>query len=164
MNVPLPSHRLIGHWVPGMLVLMVAALSRSDWKYTAFLSTYAKDAPSVTLTTILFFILAFVIGEFLDSLRDLLEHVWDRISPVNWDYLATSPSDQAEQFRNYYWTYYVLAANLVYAFVLSLLMTPFRFVSWPPWPLPVFAVLGVCVFLWNAITLRREIAHITHRR
>jgi hypothetical protein len=143
---------------------MVGILSRFDWKFTRFLSAYAKDTPSATFTIILFFIVAFILGELLNSFRDFLEGLWDEISPVDWDYLVESPPGELENFRSHFFTYYVLNANLVLAFGLFLLMLRFRLASWPPSPLPLFASLGLCLFLFDAISLRREIVRITNQR
>jgi hypothetical protein len=166
VNLSLRPHLLISHWVPGMFVLMVVVLSHLDWKYGVFIATYAKEGSVVTVSIVLFSIAAFLIGEILDSVRDLLEYIWDKILPeVNWDYLVTAPPDQVERFDNYYRTYYVFNMNLGLAFALSLLMVWLGVVSLPDWACRpsaiVGAVLGLFILLVDAILLRREIARVT---
>ncbi len=167
MNLSLRPHLLISHWVPGTFVLMVVVLSHLDWKYGVFIETYAKEGSVVTVSIVLFSIVAFLIGEVLDSVRDMLEYFWDKILPeVNWDYLVTAPPDQVERFDNYYRTYYVFNMNLVLAFASSLGMNCLGLVSLPPrvWPPSVFVSAGlvVCIILIvDAILLRREVACIT---
>ncbi len=151
-----------------MFVLMVVVLSHFHWNYKDFIAIYATDGFVVTVTIVLFSIAAFLIGEVLDSIRDLLEWILDRKSEVNWDYLVTAPRDQAEQFDNYYYTYYVLNFNLVLAFVVSSVMIPLKVVSLPDWawrPFPVLVtVVAVGILSWDAYLLRGEIARITEEQ
>src|SRR5207249_3970827 len=73
MNFSLRPHQLVAHWVPGFVLLLTVQLWRPAM-YCKLLGQLPSDRAALTLVWI---VSAFVLGQLLDSLRDLLEHCWD---------------------------------------------------------------------------------------
>jgi hypothetical protein len=171
MNFSLKPHPLIAHWVPGVVVLVTALLAWRDWSVSKVLATFAGDASRATVSVLVLSVVAFVIGEILDSFRNCRED-----HAVNWDFFFEETSEEkVERLNNYYFTYYVLEKNLKSAINLALLI----FVGWACWklwsgnlfsypqigwavPLFLLAVFAIFILHKDSESLRVEIIKHTN--
>ena len=169
MNFPLKAHQLISHWVPGLIVLMTLVLSYFKWNYTDFINVFARQGSVATTSIILLSIVAFVIGEFIDCIRDLLEYVWDLTGyKIDCERLFSNDPEMLEK-RDSYWTYYVMSSNIVISSLLCLflyrlkiiILIPGTIISCTGWLIGIF-IVGV--FTANACTLRYELCKITNKK
>jgi hypothetical protein len=48
-----------------------------------------------------FVVIPFLMGQFLDAIRDLLENIWDRKYPINWDFFIEGDKDKLESFQEF---------------------------------------------------------------
>ena len=109
------------------------------------------------------------VGEFLDASRDLLERVWDKYQPINWDYLANGGKDEVDNLRTWYYTYYAFDCNailtLVIASVVAVLFHVRSLANYLGnyWLVGVVVLLFLVVFFFNAVGLRSEIASLTKK-
>lgn len=115
------------------------------------------------LRGLIFVVLAFALGEILDSIRDvLLEDAWNNRAKVrvNWDFFFEAREDQIEKLRTSYFTYYVFNHNLALGL---LLLSGAELVADHP-ALVALCLTAACVLALDARSLRREIAkHTTNR-
>ncbi len=129
MNFSLKPHPLIAHWVPGVVVVVSALLAWNDWHVSKVLSAFAGDAPKAAVSVLVLSVLAFVIGEILDSCRDCREEK----DKLNWDFFFDGDKEKVDQLDEYYFTYYVLNKNLSSAVTLAwiiLIVHPPEWASW----------------------------------
>jgi hypothetical protein len=131
---------------------------------------------SVFLSGLAFVVIAFVVGQFLDAIRDLLEGFWECAfiqklnwkftKKIDWKYFFTEDEDKLKNFEAYYWIYYAFDWNLAIGIILSILFLFFlwwlSFIQTPGCRAlcvaSVVAAVGLLVFIGNAISLRREIS------
>lgn len=120
-------------------------------------NTYANAGlPEQTLTTVALIVTAFIVGECMDAIRNISEHLWDRFQTVNWSVFTTADKEKVEQFKGSHFTYYVFDCNICMALlVLTFLAYPTR------WMLLTLAL--ALIFTLDGIGLRKEIAVLTHR-
>lgn len=153
MNFSLKPHQLVAHWVPGFVLLIVFPVLHP--------SIFDKVKPSLpsgdVLRGLVWAVLAFVLGQFLDAIRNLLENVWDHWSNVEWAFFFHGEDARVEKLRTSYFTYYVfdhnLALTLLYFSIVRLGSRHF---------LDGFLVLvATCIFVADAYLLRKEIAEHT---
>jgi uncharacterized protein len=106
------------------------------------------------------FVVAWIVGTFLDSCGDLTEWLIDLWRPLNWNYMTTATADELERLNSWHYAYYSLARNYVVAGVLTLflLLAP-HFLALPPAGIVALLVF-VAVSAAEALTLRSEIRNI----
>jgi hypothetical protein len=159
MNFPWKPLQLVGHWVPGFVVLTMLLLADAHVHHAAALWRKITNSLGSDFAIILAIIIPFVIGQFLDSLRDLGEHLVDKISQVNWKKLKSLSDDKQSRFEDYYFVYYVFNMNLSIGLTVGYLLTFILRI----FPLDYFysftsaVLIVVLVFSINACTLRVEI-------
>lgn len=167
MNLPLKQHHFISHWIPGLVVLMSIVLSRYGWNYENFTNITAAHGSVASISILLLIVAAFLIGEIIDTIRDLLEWVWDwdKISnhKIYWDILF-SENEGMQLKRDAYWTFYVLCHNIVISMLLCLFLVLSGVISLPPvltnWGIVVLWVV-ITLIAVDAFLLRREISVFT---
>ncbi|MHB8302710.1 MAG: hypothetical protein ACYDC6_07745 [Acidobacteriaceae bacterium] len=154
MKFALNFHVLIAHWVPGFLVVMAmrpVLLSSTSPVLKSLLGTDSTNGPIAVLSIV---VAAFLVGEVLDAVRDLLlENILDRFQPLKWEFLASGETDKIENFKSYYFTYYVFDWNVSLALAIAAGLA--ISMSAPYW---TYAVLGIpfIIFVVNAFQLRGE--------
>jgi len=169
MNFSLKPHQLVAHWVPGFVVLTMWLLadlhyanlhSSGSHPYIAFWTKsnmFFGHGSAVVLSAIV----SFVVGQFLDSLRNWAEDFLDRKpeSKIKWKMLKMLTKDELAIFEDYYFVYYVFSANLLIGLLIGFFVTIFLGVfpsdHYCLSAMPV--AIGIIVFFRDARSLREEI-------
>lgn len=116
---------LMAEVLPGfttMFILSYAYCAGSPGKFTALMSNKSSAAIIGTLIGggFVVILISWVIGTFLDSLRDLIEHFLDRFYPVNWGYLLVEPSERIQKLNDSWLAYYFLNGNMAIGLILGI--------------------------------------------
>ncbi len=108
-----------------------------------------------------------MVGTFLDSIRNLIEHVADCVGdgPLNWDFFFYGDRDKVAQLDENYFAYYTAKANYVIGLVVAFLYLGLFWYFNPPWVvLAIFSgVIVAAICLLDAISLRIEIKHLVRK-
>ncbi len=170
MDFALKPHPLMAHWIPGFALLTVVLFSYFNWNYDSVAEGLAPTDQRAILNVFLLAVTAFVIGEILDSLRDICEWGVDYfcgpLFPEDWgQILSTLTEQQRSVFEEHYFTYYVSGANLALAsfvVVISGLVQQFH-ISWLSWvglTIPhrvhFLAACSMVILGTDALLMRRE--------
>jgi hypothetical protein len=166
MDSSIKPKPLIGEILPGFTFLILALYSYLIVHPCQFNWIVSNGATTIAASGLVF-ILAWIIGDFFDSLREtVVETIWDWFSEIYWNFFFEADSEKAEQLENYYYSYYELSINLAISIIIFLiseilshffnpaLMKPF---SW--WINLIFIFIAV-IFFWDAKILRDEIKDI----
>ncbi len=169
MNFSLKPHPLIAHWVPGFMVIFIVSFSVSNWDYTCLFNKIISSEATGSRGALIILTLAvaaFVIGEFLDSVRDLvIERCLDCQGPIQWDFFFKADKNSLRNLMDNYFTYYVLNWNLALGIIVSsisiILLRLLGLVTLPScrWILIGLLVIAALLFffIWDAMELRRDI-------
>lgn len=125
--------------------------------FTAVLSS--KNTATVVGGGILVLFTSWIIGTFLDSLRDLLEQLLDRRFPVGWRYLLMEPAENVQKLENSWLAYYFVSGNMAIGLALS---TALGFLGAVYISVPWKIVIGsiALIYAWSFWTLRQEIREL----
>jgi hypothetical protein len=121
-----------------------------------------------TFTVLLFVAVVFVLGQFIDAIRDILEDsgLLFGKGKIQWQKLPTMQADERQAWDDYFFSYYIFAANMVIAAIVAVAFSAVGSLTCPNhyW---AAAVIGFCiitaVFLKDARTLRRDVVHILEK-
>lgn len=112
-----------------------------------------------------FAVTAFVAGQFLDALRNLIEELISIVCPkhaICWAYIWEFSSEKLDKMDDFYFTYYVFDFNLALALVFGLAS---QFLPSFSWHLPVWvwyvAVAALSIFVLDALSLRADIVRLS---
>jgi hypothetical protein len=121
MDSLLTRHQLVAHWAPGALFIGALLPLFYDLSWSQTMNSLSQH-PTVSLSA--FAIAAFLLGEILDSTRDLAEQLLDLVykrfncnllkklvKKVYWDFFAEAKGEQLDNLENYYFVYYVFNIN-----------------------------------------------------
>ncbi len=114
MNQTLRPQPLLSEVLPGALtlglILYVIAV-----KDTALVDRALQlDAAQSTIAAGAFLLGSWMVGTFLDSVRNLLEHRWDHLyGPLYWNFFFYGARDKVAQLDEHYFAYYTAKANYV---------------------------------------------------
>jgi hypothetical protein len=146
MNIrprPLMCEILSGFTLFGLLLWSYfrANPTRLDW----ILHPPSNISPIIVGFSAVGFLVSWIIGNFLNMFRNLLEHLIDRLSsePLNWDFFLKAEREKVDQLYDYFYSYYCLDFNFALGIVLL-------FISevWLPLPLMLnLILLGVLIAL-----------------
>ncbi len=163
MNISLKPHILISHFIPGFVFIVMSFSSYMNWKINLIVATL-KDTPNTNIIIVSFvsIIIAFLIGEVFDSLRDLLEEFpLNKIfSEVNWDFFFNADKEKIEKLNESYFTWYVFNLNSSLSLIGALLFTTL-FINNPPFKIWAIVVIASLILFIDGIILRKEIAKHT---
>lgn len=71
--------------------------------------------------------LAWISGTFFDLIRNLFEWVWDcpwiTRQKLNWRFFFSGPPEHLANLEHYFWSFYLLDADMAIAILLSLLLS-----------------------------------------
>jgi hypothetical protein len=102
MNFFLKPYPLISHWVPGFVVVLIISLLVYKWGPENQAAVKKLADLGQFFSALAFVVIPFVVGQFLDAVRDLLENRWDRKSKINWDFFIEGDKDELQSFQEYY--------------------------------------------------------------
>jgi F0F1-type ATP synthase assembly protein I len=132
-------------------------ISGSSLSLKSLLNPSSSGEAIMTLSVV---VAALIVGELLDSVRDLLEWVWDHVfAPMPWSLFDTADKDKIEQFYNSRFTWYAFDCNISLALVLVILLALY-FGTVPVW-FVITLVLSLGIFVVNACSLRSEMVRLT---
>ena len=124
---------------------------------------HGLSVPEVKLTSgaiILLILIAWVLGTFFDMVRNLFEWCLEYHFPrykLNWDFFFCGNKDRLENFDHYYWSFYILDADMAIAILLSVIVRPFTKTVAIRWYLWVIWIGVGLLFAFDALLLRCEI-------
>jgi hypothetical protein len=109
-------------------------------------------------------LLAWLLGTFIDAIRNLLEWVWDWFSKEKfpWEFLLHGEPDKVSNLENYFLSFYRLDGDIAIAIFLFVLFAPsiisalIAAVSPPCWIRFVLLPIIWFVFVLDAFLLRKE--------
>ena len=158
MNFSLKPNPLIAVWLPGFTTLCALIL----FGYHDEMSSYLNQSLSSGIVAALSFVaivFGFVVGELLDSVRDLVEHLCDRLFPriaINWDFFVSGEKQKVENLEEWFFTYYELDANLALGILTVLCLPCLSSVVIASWIRLLLIVLFL-IFSLSAILMRGEV-------
>jgi hypothetical protein len=174
MNFSLKPHPLVAHWVPGFTVAIVLALGYCGWDVRDLLAVPSGSGPAATISIFVVTILAFVLGEVIDSFRDVLESLLDKLDEVHWDFFFWCTGEEQTNLEESYFTWYAFNANLALGLIAALLLLGVcTLVGVVPRPtglgvrtatvVVALSLASVFVLAKDAMVLRKEIARLTRK-
>jgi hypothetical protein len=84
MDFSLRPHPLVAHWVPGFVVVVGTLGALFNWSYSKLVAEMAPTATTGTAGLFGLAVIAFVVGQVLDALRDSFwERLWDCLWPLD---------------------------------------------------------------------------------
>lgn len=164
MNQTLRPQPLMSEVLPGALTLGLVLFMLAIRNPFLLDHALAWDGARIATAAGAFLLGAWIVGTFLDSIRNLIEHVADCAggSPLNWDFFFYGNRDKVAQLDEHYFAYYTAKANYVIGLVVALLYFGLLWCLNPSWvTIAIFSGVTVALIcLLDAILLRREIKHL----
>jgi hypothetical protein len=135
--------QLAAHWVPGFVLLAILFLVDKQNGHPC-LNFFGQDW-STGVALIAVAAMAFVSGNFLDAIRDLCDEILDHIPSceIQWEFILEASPDKVRRVDDFYFTSYVLSANLVLGLLIGGfvdLFFPNHFPCWA-WLVGIVAVV-----------------------
>jgi hypothetical protein len=160
MENPLRPQPLMAEVLPGFTIILIlgyAYCAAHPGTFTALLAS--KNTATVIGGGVFVLFTSWVIGTFLDSLRDLLEKLLDRRFPIGWRYLLMEPAESVQKLEDSWLAYYFLSGNMAIGLVLANALGFFGAIHISIlWKAAI--VFTACVYGWNFWTLRVEIREL----
>lgn len=133
-----------------------------------FAIAYGEPAPLILhenpgIAVSLFALMAWLLGSFVDAVRNLLEELWDRRAPIRWDFFFHGQSDEIANLDHYFFSFYMADADLAIAILLYLILgrplTSYVLGQRAdfPWVVYIMLLIVALVFARDARSLRSEI-------
>jgi hypothetical protein len=165
MNTSLKTKPVIAEILPGSLVLILFAIANPA--LARDILTWFKEGLGLLIGAGLLFFVVWIVGAFFDSVRNLLEYIWDRIAKcrnkpgIGWDFFFKGDRDKVEQLDECYYAYYKLDANFVIGISFFVLVELFHLIlrgtGLPVYLYWLLLFIPVIAFLLEAVGLRTEI-------
>jgi hypothetical protein len=161
MGLSLKPHQLVAHWIPGafpLILIIFSCLNNSESDPVGWLIQH----PVISLP--IFAILAFVVGQVLDSFRDLCEWMLDLIPGycVNWDFFVKNSSEEREKLEATHFTYYVFNMNLAIVLIPASLLA---IIIDGSIAVKILLTVPAIILTADALVLRKEIVkHTNHAK
>lgn len=155
MDLSMKPSPVIAIWLPGFSLIMFVLLSLYEWSFTALVKNPGFDAVGLTLSGIVVLIIAFVLGQLLDAIRDaILENfLFERLWPVRWEFFFEGPVDKINNLDEWYYTWYEFDANIVVAILVAIVLGIFNLILINPLTY-VLMIIAMFFFFWDACELR----------
>jgi len=149
---------LVAEILSGFAVLLLGyfAISRGD-----NIPLTLHDTPAAAIS--IFALLAWLLGTFFDVLRNLLEHILDCFSKINWEFFFEGSPEKIANLEHYFFSFYMLDADMTIGLVafFALGRSVVTDILGAKWSLPstVYILIPIvaAVFALDAICLRFEI-------
>lgn len=160
MNSSIKQQPLIAEILPGSLIsgLFLLAYSRN---HSAFWIYFTKGGFVHWLVASgLILLSSWIVGTFLDAIRNLLEECWDEKWRMNWNFFFDADIGKVHQLEEYYYAYYTLDANFAIGLLIfgmaKLLNHRMALIgSLPGWSY-ILLVFVFIIFFLDACRLREE--------
>jgi hypothetical protein len=158
MENPLRPQPLMAEVLPGFTVIFILAFAycfAHPGTFTA--AADSKNTPTIIGGGFLTLIASWIIGTFIDAVRDILEDLFDRRCPVNWRYLLVESAENIQKLENSWLAYYFLTGNMAIGLLFAAALgVVFRDVHLPiSFAIAIF--VAAILYAWNFWTLRKEI-------
>lgn len=152
---------LIAEVLPGFttLAILVSAYFLQNPNLFHQVVTAPSATTYITASGFAAILSAWIIGTFLDSLRDIAETLLDLRWPVNWDYLLKASSESIQKLDDSWLAYYFLNGNYVFGILMTFIFAYFAGIGIPTFWL-VCMCFALAVFIINFITLRQELRRL----
>ncbi len=164
MSFALKPYQLIAFWIPGFVALAIVSFADLKSGHN-HLKLFADEvgASSVALA-----FAAFVIGSFLDCIRNLLEDFVSNFFPkhaIDWSYIWKFDKDNFEKMEEYYFTYYVFDFNMAAALLLGILASKSIPIFSQPFSCWTFVtiLIAAIIFAADCISLRMDIVKLSRK-
>jgi hypothetical protein len=171
MNLSLKPNPLIALWLPGTLLVLTIAwtcpyITIQDKNISKLFYDYWGSI-NVGLATLIIFIislLGFIVGELLDSVRDIIEeHIIDRFKKhrINWDYFFEGDEKKITNLEEWYYTYYELDFNSTIGILIIFILKIFCIVQ-ISWIIILILIFPLSIFFFDMKIMRGEIVRLTN--
>ncbi len=151
---------LIAEVLPGLAVILILAGAHFAHAGNLTALINGNNTPLVVGGGFLTIFAAWIVGTFLDAVRDIAEHLFDRWWPMRWDYLLTESPENINKLDGSWLAYYFLNGNFVVGLIVTAVIGDcFQSARISGWGL--FAILfAAAVYAANFWTLRQEIRRL----
>jgi hypothetical protein len=160
MNLAPTVGPLVAELLSGFTVLLLAYFDLYGFHFDKL-----KEVPNAGFVVLV--LLAWILGTFFDLIRNLVEHLWDchwlTKSELNWAFFFNGDEKRLANLEHYFWSFYILDADLVVAIVFFLLLGRWILCATVgqahtyPTSLHVILLVIAAMFAWDAMLLRSEI-------
>jgi len=176
MNFAFRGHQLIAHWIPGFVLVCLLYVCDRHYGfgyYTTIVASLTTQSPKTedmagflakSFMVLVFVAVVFVIGQFIDALRDIFETVIERRfkAEIKWKNIAKMNPDERQAWDDYFFSYYVFSVNMVIgAFFVVAACLLCSVLPGKHWTVAFisFGVMTV-VFILDALILRQDVRDI----
>jgi hypothetical protein len=149
------------------MLLLWAYLRAHPTQLAWVFSPPSNATPTIVGLSAVGFLVSWVIGSFLNAVRDLLECLIDRrYGPLNWDFFFKAERQKVEQLMDYYYCYYCLDFTSLLAIVLfliseiTIIIAHCKFLSRLPLTANIVLVIAAVVLVLSARSIRRDIKRL----
>ena len=158
MNQTLRPQPLLSEVLPGALCLGLI-LYFVTMKSPGLVDKIREiESAKLVLAAGAFLLGSWIVGTFLDSVRNLFEYCWDRCwGALNWNFFFYAPRDKVAQFEESYYAYYTAKANYVFGLLAALAFLAVLSLLGLQTAIIGSGVVVLVICLWDAIALRIEI-------
>jgi hypothetical protein len=112
MEATLKPQPLIAEVLPGLATICIFGTAypanHLDQRSWLLENKSASEAITAGFATVL---ISWILGTFLDAIRDLLEHLIDWRFPVNWEFLFKGQAAEIQKLDDSWLAYYFLCGN-----------------------------------------------------
>lgn len=155
MNFSLKPNPLIAVWLPGFATLLaIVFFQKAEYDQTLGKIISTTDS---TFSAIALLAFGFVIGNFLDAVRDILEELlFDKLSRMNWAFFVSGREEHLRNLEEWFYTWYELDINLAIGTILFFILRCNAIIEGPCW----FVIALIAFFLVlvvSAYFMRREV-------
>ncbi len=159
MNASLRPSPLIAEVLPGYTVLGIVAVSyftTHEAQWDSLMKSQNQTLAVVAGLGAASFVAAWIIGTFLDSVRDLFEWVLDRKWKMDWDFLFKAPASEIRKLDESWIAYYYLNGNYAVGLFPIIILWLFGWIQMPT-PLTLIVASALIISAWDAFITREEV-------
>ena len=174
MDSSIKPKPLIGEILPGYTFLVLFLFYYFRAHPCQFEWILSMGGGVTVATSGLVLIVSWIVGDFFDALREVIEEAWDQLlkhfkkPTLNWDFFFEADREKTDQLEDYYYSYYELDINFTVAIGIFLL-TKLALRIWDPgfldllsWKMCIALFGAMLVFFADAMVLRKEIKKHTN--
>jgi len=161
MENSLKPQPLMAEVLPGFTVLFILAYAYCVANPGTFsLAANSRNVATIVGGGIIVLFVSWIIGTFLDTLRDLVESLVDLKFPVNRSYLFSESTESVKKLEDSWLAYYFLTGNMAIGLIVTAILAGlFREIHISVLWLCIICLVAL-VYLYNFFTLREEIREL----